>query len=548
MPSLSSIPSPAALRVLVLLTFGLSGLATPPARADIPVVALEAAEILPVPSDDRGHTPPNVALRPDGGYIAVWADLASRQVIGRWFGPPDANGDSESELFELSSEDATAYGPVVMARGVEGSRLAVWRGSGAVSAGLVGRAFDGDGRPLAEARTVVPGGFGSFRFEPFDLAARPGGGYVLAWGEEGVDGWEIWYRFLGGRGRPLASGLVAALPEGAEGSQPRVAVAPGGVFVVTWRTWQGSDDPGSLQARAFSGSGLALGSPFELLPDEPSARVFHDVAATGPEDFLLAWRGRGGPENGAGRILVRRFGSDGTLEGASRLDVGDEADRFVTRPALAAVPGGGAVAAWAEGIFRPTAPKARLIDGEGAPRSGPFDLLDGALEGDFVNAVQVDRDAEGRLVFGWGESVETHFIPTDEQSHWTARARRFLELPPPPPDAPPLTTDAVPGFRFWVEITDQGGDAILGSELEPCIPETLCVSGRLPGRHEVFARIVGPKPNGRLWPTLVKFTTSQVEVWIEQVATGEVEYYLLEGARPGFDELPGLFDREGFEP
>jgi hypothetical protein len=74
------------------------------------------------------------------------------------------------------------------------------------------------------------------------------------------------------------------------------------------------------------------------------------------------------------------------------------------------------------------------------------------------------------------------------------------------------------------------------------------VSGRLPGRHEVFARIVGPKPNGRLWPTLVKFTTSQVEVWIEQVSTGEVEYYLLEGASRGFDELPGLFDREGFEP
>ncbi|HUP43327.1 MAG TPA: hypothetical protein VM599_08965 [Thermoanaerobaculia bacterium] len=59
---------------------------------------------------------------------------------------------------------------------------------------------------------------------------------------------------------------------------------------------------------------------------------------------------------------------------------------------------------------------------------------------------------------------------------------------------------------------------------------------------------VGPKPNGRLWPTLVKLSTATVEIWLEQVATGEVEYYRLEGARPGFDELPGLFDREGFEP
>jgi len=59
---------------------------------------------------------------------------------------------------------------------------------------------------------------------------------------------------------------------------------------------------------------------------------------------------------------------------------------------------------------------------------------------------------------------------------------------------------------------------------------------------------VGPKPNGRLWPTLVKFSTSRIEVWIEQLATGELRYYELRGARPGFDELPGLFDRHGFEP
>ncbi len=123
------------------------------------------------------------------------------------------------------------------------------------------------------------------------------------------------------------------------------------------------------------------------------------------------------------------------------------------------------------------------------------------------------------------------------------------ETPPPPPaGAAPLTSDEVPGFRVWVRITTGGVEPILGTRFEPCIPETLCVSGRLPDRAEVFVRIVGPKPNGRLWPTLVKFTTSTAEIWIEQIRTGEIRYYRLEGARPGFDELPGLFDREGFAP
>jgi len=119
---------------------------------------------------------------------------------------------------------------------------------------------------------------------------------------------------------------------------------------------------------------------------------------------------------------------------------------------------------------------------------------------------------------------------------------------PPPPPGPWLTSPDLPGFRVKVRITPQGGAPLLGSAESVCIPETLCVSGALAGRSEVFVRVVGPKPNGRLWPTLVKFSTSEVEVWIEQLSTGEVEYYLLEGARPGFDELPGLFDREGFEP
>ena len=127
----------------------------------------------------------------------------------------------------------------------------------------------------------------------------------------------------------------------------------------------------------------------------------------------------------------------------------------------------------------------------------------------------------------------------------------LLKGPPPPPvDSPDdlLTDPDFPGFRFAVRITDPTGGTRLGASEPACLPETLCVSGALPGRTEVMVRIVGPKPNGFLWPTLARLTTSQVEIWIEQIATGTTRYYLLPGARPGVDELPGLFDRHGFQP
>lgn len=122
--------------------------------------------------------------------------------------------------------------------------------------------------------------------------------------------------------------------------------------------------------------------------------------------------------------------------------------------------------------------------------------------------------------------------------------------PEPAPDPPSeefFVSPVFPGFGFQVRIT--GGAGSIPGTFEPdCIPETVCVSGALPGRSEVFLRIVGPKPNGYLWPTLVKFSTSEVEVWIEQISTGAVQYYKLDGASRGNDTLPGLFDREGFLP
>ncbi len=108
-----------------------------------------------------------------------------------------------------------------------------------------------------------------------------------------------------------------------------------------------------------------------------------------------------------------------------------------------------------------------------------------------------------------------------------------------------FTSPAVPGFAFKVAI---GDDAREGRPEPACLPETVCVSGAVAGRSELFVRIVGPKPNGYLWPTLVKLSTSRIEVWIRQEATGVTRHYVLPGASPGVDELPGLFDRMGFTP
>ena len=111
------------------------------------------------------------------------------------------------------------------------------------------------------------------------------------------------------------------------------------------------------------------------------------------------------------------------------------------------------------------------------------------------------------------------------------------------PPGPFLTTPEIPNFRFKVKIGDRAG-----AKQNDCLDETLCVSGAVPSRTEVLVRVVGPKPNGFLWPTLVKLNTTQTEVWVQQIDTGEIKYYLLPGAGPTSSDLPGFFDRTGFLP
>ncbi len=118
---------------------------------------------------------------------------------------------------------------------------------------------------------------------------------------------------------------------------------------------------------------------------------------------------------------------------------------------------------------------------------------------------------------------------------------------PDPPAGPWLTTPELPGFQFKVRITGPAGEIATRQEAS-CIPETLCISGAVPGRSELFLRVVGPKPNGFLQPNLVKFSTSQIEAWIQQLSTGQINYYELDPATPGSSDLTGFFDRYGFGP
>jgi len=464
--------------------------------ADVPVAGSTAAR-----SESAG------ALEADGEVAVAMATghLAGRSVffLGADLWVSDATPEGTGPIAPLQSVVGNPVGPFFATLGDRVVLAARSEGQG-IPASL----WITDG---TEAGTrLISSGEGGEDFLPQQLTTA--GGRVLFGTQGGAGGFELWAT----DGTAQGTGRL-----GAPLSRPRDLTAVGSrVFFTASRSlgsrelWVSDGTPAGTRVvgpvpREGSSAVLRQAAPFggrlAFVPDDP---VFghelwvSDGTASGTRRVVDLWPGRAGsePEH---------------LEAVG--------DRLVF---TASTPAGGRELWMTDGTAAGTVPLFDLIPGAGSSSPSRTLLLGGTL------LFGADDGALGREL--WALDLEGGGPPAGSD--------------PPPPPGPWLTADSLPGFRVKVRITPQAGASITGSREPVCIPETLCVSGALAGRSEVFVRVVGPRPNGRLWPILVKFSTSQVEVWIEQLASGEVEYYLLEGARPGFDELPGLFDREGFRP
>jgi ELWxxDGT repeat protein len=104
---------------------------------------------------------------------------------------------------------------------------------------------------------------------------------------------------------------------------------------------------------------------------------------------------------------------------------------------------------------------------------------------------------------------------------------------------------AAPGFRVQARLTSDGTSRIL--RREPCVAETFCLSGAVPGLTELLVRVTGPKPNKYYWSSLARFAPATLEVWVQQRKTGKVSYYRLDAPPAGSSDLDGYVDRQAFK-
>jgi hypothetical protein len=252
---------------------------------------------------------PDVAMDPAGTFTVVWGDYSP--IFARRY---DAAGNALGAPFQVSTfDDGYNYqhAPTVAADG-NGNFVVVWYSGPSSSSdpaqdgdgdGVFGRRFDATGAPLGGEFQVNTETAYDQAYP--DVAAAPGGDFVVTWLDEGDCYACVDARLFDAAGAPLG-GSIRLLGPGDDTNghderapQLRAAADATGSFVVTW------GDILAIDGRRIDPDGT-LGPRFQVSPLRGTYQYTPAVAAAPGGDFVVVWNWYIGSEMDAvfGRRMV----------------------------------------------------------------------------------------------------------------------------------------------------------------------------------------------------------------------------------------------------
>jgi hypothetical protein len=301
-----------------------------------------AARAVLVPANQERRFDGSISPLFGGGFVVLRRDFATNVVIAQRF---DASGAPVGPEVRIAVNVATGGSFVGITPLAGGGYVATLLGPTpnpeqrfVADFPVIIQRFAADGTLLGSEQVAVSQPF-ALRFVPTALpqtAALPGGGYVVVWGQQDPNGFNVYVQ------RFAADGTAAGAAQlvGAGGGELHVvAMASGGYLVVS--------GVNPIFARAFGPNDAALG-PAQPVGVRPlfgvDLRVA--VAALTGGGAVVAW------SNDVGGLFVfaRRLAADGTPIGdAVRVDGSTPLEPGISpqsEPSVAALTDGGYVITW----------------------------------------------------------------------------------------------------------------------------------------------------------------------------------------------------------
>jgi hypothetical protein len=291
---------------------------------------------------------PAVAWDANGNLVVVWRsvgqDGSGNGIFGQRF---SAGGLPLGTEFLVNSYTTSHQSFPAVAPTASGNFVAVWQSYGQDGSfnGIFGQRFNASGGPQGNtfrANTYAAGN----QFLPA-VSSDANGNFVVVWASNGQDGslhGVFGQRFNAG-GLPLGPEFQVNSFTTSYQSNPAVASAANGDFVVVWTSFYQDGSGYGIFGQRFNAAGVPQGSEFRV----NSYTTFHQfapaVASAANGDFVVVWQSGGQDGSGDG-VFGQRFNAAGAPQG-SEFQANSYAAGHQRMPAVGSAANGNFVVAWA---------------------------------------------------------------------------------------------------------------------------------------------------------------------------------------------------------
>ncbi len=267
---------------------------------------------------------PVVAALDDGGFVVAWhrrgafpTFLPVGSILSRRYDPSGIPAGDQFQVNSYTSDDQLAPAAAALAGG---GFVVAWHGYGshgsdASAYAVQARRYDSSGIPAGDQFQV--NSYTSSTQQWPSVAGLDDGGFVVVWNSVGSSGSDTSGVSIQGQrydadGTLLGSEFqVNSYVEQGQ-SQPSVAAAAGGGFVVAWQSFGSSASDSSrtsIQGRRFDAAGTPLTGDFQVNVYTGSFQEQPTAAHLASGDFVVAWHSEGsnGSDTWGRSVQGRRF-------------------------------------------------------------------------------------------------------------------------------------------------------------------------------------------------------------------------------------------------
>ena len=306
------------------------------------------------------QTAPDVALGTDGAFVAVWSGIGLYDASGNggpgiFARPYAASGTPAASYVTVARSGGVQPQSPAVAVGAAGIATVVWvagpdAGPGSGS-GVYTQRLDAAGSLLGEA-ALVNTTTARNQSSP-DVSVGTDGSAVVVWESLNEAGtrYDVFGQRLGASGAPVGAEFRVNTAADQSHQSPRVAVLPGGAFVVAWSTGQidRGDEFSDVFLRRFGPDGAPLSGDERVNTFLDNDQAEPAIGADAAGGFIVAWTSGSNfapSQDGSGPgIFAQRFGPDGAPTGAE-IAVNATTAGTQMRPDVAAAGDGSALVVW----------------------------------------------------------------------------------------------------------------------------------------------------------------------------------------------------------